>query len=164
MLKNTPTRANNHISLWSQWSHSWKKSTSETGVPGFIIRWAVLILFALYFFIPIYWLVLATTKSAPELLELRPLAFGSIERLQEAWRRIIEYQDGEVFLWAFNSIKYVVWGLALSLAISFPRGIFWQLRVLRAAIYYSGWTLITMLLPPSALVLPLFMEFKTCSG
>jgi multiple sugar transport system permease protein len=160
MPKNTPSRNKEQPSLMSRWSQSWKKSTSDTGVPGFVIRWAVLLLFALYFFIPIYWLVLATTKSAPELLELRPLAFGSFERLQEAWRRIIEYQDGEIFLWAFNSIKYVVWGLALSLAISIPAGYILAVARFKGRHLLLWLTLITMLLPPSALVLPMFMELN----
>jgi multiple sugar transport system permease protein len=89
---------------------------------GFWLRWGLLLLFAAYFFVPLLWLVLATSKSAPQLLELNPLAFGSFQRIQEAWQRIIEYQDGEVLLWAFNSVRYALWALVLSLAISIPAG------------------------------------------
>src|SRR5512137_341694 len=102
--------------LLQRWGRFWMRTVGDQGILGFGLRWAVLLLFAVYFFVPVLWLVLATSKSAPQLLELKPLAFGSFERIQEAWQRIIEYQDGEVLLWAFNSIRYAAWGLALSLA------------------------------------------------
>jgi multiple sugar transport system permease protein len=82
------------------------RTGGDIGILGFGLRWAVLLLFAVYFFVPMLWLVLATSKSAPELLFLNPLGFGSFQRIQEAWQRIIEYQDGEVLLWAYNSIRY----------------------------------------------------------
>ena len=136
------------------------KTASDTGILGFGLRWAVLLLFAVYFFVPLLWLILAPSKSAPQLLELNPLAFGSFQRIQEAWQRIMEYQDGEVLVWASNSIQYAIWALVLSLATCIPAG------YILAAARFPGrrlllWlTLITMLLPPSALVLPMFMELN----
>src|SRR5512136_531798 len=108
--------------LLQRWGRSWMRTAGDTGILGFGLRWGVLLLFAAYFFIPMLWLVLATSKSAPQLLELPPLAFGSFQRIQEAWQRIIEYQNGEVLQWAFNSIRYAIWALALSLAICSPAG------------------------------------------
>ncbi len=146
---------------WQGWKHSWRKSTvGETGFLGFGLRWAVLLLFAVYFVVPLLWLFLAPSKSAPDLLERSPLAFGSFQRIGEAWQRIIEFQDGEVLLWAFNSIQYAIYALVLSLATCIPAG--YILAVAR----FPGrrpllWaTLIAMLLPPSAMVLPLFMELN----
>jgi multiple sugar transport system permease protein len=143
-----------------RWRHYWTKTEGETGILGFGLRWAVLLLFAVYFFVPLLWLVLATSKSAPQLLELKPLAFGSFERIQEAWQRIIEYQDGEVFLWALNSIRYAIWALALSLVISIPAGYILAVARFPGRRLLLWLTLITMLLPPSALVLPMFMELN----
>lgn len=160
MAKSTHSQTDSSSSLMFQLRRSWNKSNSDTGLMGSIIRWAILLFFALYFFIPLYWLFVATTKSAPQLLELHPLAFGSFERLQEAWQRIIEYQDGEILLWAMNSIKYVAWGLALSLAISIPAGYILAIARFPGRHLLLWLTLITMLLPPSALVLPMFMELN----
>jgi multiple sugar transport system permease protein len=147
--------------IGQRWKRHWKRTTGgEIGFLGFCLRWAVLLLFAVYFVVPLLWLVLAPSKSAPQLLVLNPLAFGSFERIGEAWQRIIEYQDGEVLVWAFNSIKYALWALVLSLVTCIPAG------YILAAARFPGrrlllWlTLITMLLPPSALVLPLFMELN----
>ncbi len=134
--------------------------SGDTGLLGFGLRWGVLLLFAAYFFIPLLWLVLATSKSAPQLLELRPLAFGSFQRIQEAWQRIIEYQDGEVLVWAINSIIYSLWALVLSLLISIPAGYILAIARFPGRRLLLWLTLITMLLPPSALVLPMFMELN----
>jgi multiple sugar transport system permease protein len=136
------------------------KTSGDTGIFGFGLRWAVLLLFAAYFFVPLLWLILATSKSAPQLLELKPLAFGSFQRIQEAWQRIIEYQDGEVLVWAFNSIRYAIWALALSLTISIPAGYILAVARFPGRRLLLWLTLITMLLPPSALVLPMFMELN----
>ena len=136
------------------------RTAGDTGFLGFVLRWGVLFLFAAYFFVPILWLVLATSKSAPQLLELKPLAFGSFQRIQEAWQRIIEYQDGEVLEWAFNSIRYALWALALSLVTSIPAGYILAVARFPGRRLLLWLTLITMLLPPSALVLPMFMELN----
>ncbi|MGB8648499.1 MAG: carbohydrate ABC transporter permease [Anaerolineae bacterium] len=130
------------------------------GILGFGLRWGVLLLFAAYFVIPLLWLVLATSKSAPQLLELPPLAFGSFQRIQEAWQRIIEYQKGEVLTWAFNSITYAIGGLVLSLASCIPAGYILAVARFPGRRLLLWLTLITMLLPPSALVLPMFMELN----
>ena len=137
-----------------------RKVIGDIGILGFCLRWGVLLLFGAYFFIPLLWLVLATSKSAPQLLELQPLAFGSFQRIQEAWQRIIEYQNGEVLQWASNSIYYAVWGLVLSLITCIPAGYILAVARFPGRNLLLWLTLITMLLPPSALVLPMFMEMN----
>jgi multiple sugar transport system permease protein len=160
MSKIDTLRSDKRPALLQRWRHFWMRTGSDTGILGFGLRWGVLLLFAAYFFVPLLWLVLATSKSAPQLLELKPLAFGSFQRIQEAWQRIIEYQDGEVLLWAFNSIRYALWGLVLSLAISIPAGYILAVARFPGRRLLLWLTLITMLLPPSALVLPMFMELN----
>lgn len=142
------------------WRRSWLRTVGDTGWLGFGLRWGVLLLFAAYFFIPMLWLVLATSKSAPQLLDLPPLAFGSFQRIQEAWQRIIEYQNGEVLQWGLNSILYTASGLALSLASCLPAGYILAIARFPGRRLLLWLTLITMLLPPSALVLPMFMELN----
>jgi multiple sugar transport system permease protein len=147
--------------LLQRWKYFWMRTGgSDIGIVGFVLRWGVLLLFAAYFFVPVLWLVLATSKSAPQLLELKPLAFGSFQRIQEAWQRIIEYQDGEVGVWALNSIGYAVLGLTMSLAISIPAGYILAIARFPGRRLLLWLTLITMLLPPSAMVLPMFMELN----
>lgn len=160
MSKIDTQRLDSRPPLMQRWRHFWMRTGSDTGILGFGLRWGVLLLFAAYFFIPLLWLVLATSKSAPQLLELNPLAFGSFQRIQEAWQRIIEYQNGEVLTWAFNSIRYAAWGLTLSLASCIPAGYILAIARFPGRHLILWLTLITMLLPPSALVLPMFMELN----
>ena len=160
MAKINTRHPDSRPSLLQRWRHLWMRTRGDLGIFGFGLRWAVLLLFAVFFFVPMLWLVLATSKSAPQLLVLNPLAFGSFQRIQEAWQRIIEYQDGEVLLWAFNSIRYSLWALVLSLAISLPAGYILAVARFPGRRLLLWLTLITMLLPPSALVLPMFMELN----
>ena len=160
MSKIEPLRPDSRPTLLQRWGRFWMRTAGDTGTLGFVLRWGVLLLFAAYFFIPLLWLVLATSKSAPQLLELPHLAFGSFQRIQEAWQRIIEYQNGEVLQWAFNSIRYAAFGLALSLASCIPAGYILAIARFPGRRLLLWLTLITMLLPPSALVLPMFMELN----
>jgi multiple sugar transport system permease protein len=160
MSKIDTLRPDSRPALLQRWGHFWTRTAGDTGILGFGLRWGVLLLFAAYFFVPLLWLVLATSKSAPQLLELNPLAFGSFQRIQEAWQRIIEYQDGEVLQWVFNSVSYAAWGLTLSLASSIPAGYILAIARFPGRRPLLWLTLITMLLPPSALVLPVFMELN----
>jgi multiple sugar transport system permease protein len=160
MSKSDTLRPDPRPALLQRWGRFWMRTTGDTGLLGFGLRWGVLLLFAAYFFVPILWLVLAPSKSAPQLLELPPLAFGSFQRIQEAWQRIIEYQDGEVLQWVFNSIQYAIWALALSLATCIPAGYILAIARFPGRRLLLWLTLITMLLPPSALVLPMFMELN----
>lgn len=160
MTKIDTLRPDYRPTLLQRWRHFGMRIAGDTGFLGFGLRWGVLLLFAAYFFVPILWLVLATSKSAPQLLELKPLAFGSFQRIQEAWQRIIEYQDGEVLQWVFNSVRYALWALTLSLATSIPAGYILAVARFPGRRPLLWLTLITMLLPPSALVLPMFMELN----
>ena len=160
MSKIDTVRPDKRPALLQRWGRFWMRTVGDTGTFGFSLRWAVLLLFAAYFFIPMLWLVLATSKSAPQLLDLPPLAFGSFQRIQEAWQRIIEYQNGEVLQWALNSIRYAAFGLALSLASCLPAGYILAIARFPGRRLLLWLTLITMLLPPSALVLPMFMELN----
>lgn len=160
MSKIDTLRPDSRPALRQSWGRSWMKTVGDTGILGFGLRWGVLLLFAAYFSIPLLWLVLATSKSAPQLLELNPLAFGSFQRIGEAWQRIMAYQDGEVLVWASNSIQYALWALVLSLAISLPAGYILAVARFPGRRLLLWLTLITMLLPPSALVLPMFMELN----
>jgi len=106
------------------------------------------------------WLLLAPSKDTPQFSSLNPLAFGSFAQYITAWQNILSYQNGEVAIWFRNSLFYVLSSLLVSLAIGLPAG--YALAIMR----FPGrslllWlTLITMLLPTSALVLPLFMELN----
>ena len=137
-----------------------KMSTRNIGVFGSVIRWTILLIFLIYFVIPMIWLVLAPSKNTAQFTGLNPMGFGSFSQYFIAWKNVLTYQSGEVFLWFRNSFLYVVLSLLVGLAVGLPAG--YALAILK----FPGkslllWlTLITMLLPSSALVLPTFMELN----
>jgi multiple sugar transport system permease protein len=132
----------------------------DMGSLGAFLRLAVLLLFALYFGLPLLWLLLAPSKDQFAINKLNPLVFGNWATVLKSWNNINQYSNGEIWLWFRNSVIYAVSSLAIGLTICIPAG--YMLAVVR----FPGrklllWlTLITMLLPPSAMVLPLFLELN----
>src|SRR5438128_1825579 len=100
-----------------------RKNTSDMGILGSILRWGVLLAFAVYFVVPMLWLLLAPSKDTTQLFHATyPLAFGSWDRVIKSWQNVTSYQNGEVLLWFENSVKYAALSLLGSLAISIPAG------------------------------------------
>jgi len=121
-------------------------------------RVAVLLLFALFFGLPLIWLLLAPTKSDSALVGSNPLSFGSFAQLGTAWSDLLLYNDKEILTWAANSVYYAGASLVLTVLACLPAG--YALAVAR----FPGRrlllvvTLLTMIMPGSATVLPLFLE------
>jgi len=119
---------------------------------------ALLATFVLFFLIPILWLLLAPTKNASTLVSSNPYSFGSFGDLKANWTALLDFQDGAVKTWLTNSIWYSLAALAVTLVITVPAGYamakmeFAGRRLLLIA------SLVVMLMPTSALVLPLFLE------
>ncbi len=136
------------------------KNVREIGFLGSILRWVLLLIFLIYFVIPMIWLLIAPSKATTQFSTLNPLAFGSFAQYYCCLEERFQLSKSEVFLWFRNSFFYVLFSLLGSLVIGLPAG--YALAILR----FPGrsvmlWlTLITMLLPTSALVLPLFMELN----
>src|SRR5450759_3386849 len=102
---------------------SLRRYVGELGIVGYVIRLAILLIFAIYFVVPLVWLLFATTRDPSSLYgNWFPLTFGSIDRLVTSWNNIISYQNGEMFLWLGNSIRYAGLSLLGSLAICIPAG------------------------------------------
>jgi multiple sugar transport system permease protein len=132
----------------------------DIGGLGFILRLIVMLVFAIYFVVPILWLILAPSKDQFAITTLNPLAFGSWETVLKSWQNINAYQHGEIWLWFTNSIVYVVSSLLIGLAIAIPAGYALAIARFPGRKLLLWLTLITMLLPPSAMVLPLFLELN----
>ena len=128
--------------------------------PLHALRHVVLWGFALFCLIPIIWLVLAPTKTDGQILNDFPLAFGSFDQVAVAWNGLSRYGDGMILRWALNSLIYVAAGMAGAIGSSLLAG------YALAALPFPGrkvvlWvTLIMMVMPGTALVLPLFMELN----
>jgi multiple sugar transport system permease protein len=122
------------------------------------LRFVILLLFGIFFGVPVLWLFIAPTKEHKQLLSLPPLAIGNWSNVLDSWERLTNYNRGIMFTWAKNSVWYVAFALALCMAVTIPAG------YLLANVRFKGrrvllWaTLILMLLPSDATVLPMYME------
>lgn len=138
----------------------YRRILGSMSLAEFIFWLVLLIAFALFFGLPLIWLLFAPSKLDNELLNLPSLAFGDLNNYVRAWNNLNVYQEGVLVRWGLNSLFYTFSSLLLSLAISVPAGYalatnkFFGRRVILWA------TLITMILPASALVLPLFLEMN----
>jgi multiple sugar transport system permease protein len=120
----------------------------------------LLTLFALFFLIPIVWLLLATTKSEAGLINGNPFSFGSLGQLRANWDRVLAFQDGAVKTWMLNSVVYAGLALVITLAVSIPAGYALAKMEFRGRRLLLVTTLVVMLMPTAALVLPTFLEIN----
>jgi multiple sugar transport system permease protein len=147
------TRARRPMSL--------RRYLGDLGIVGYVVRLAILLVFAVYFVVPLVWLLFATTRDSASLNNnANPLTFGSLDRLVTSWTDIVNYQNGEMAVWLGNSVRYAVLSLAGSLAICVPAGYVLAIGRFPGRKLLLWLTLITMLLPVSALVLPMFLELN----
>jgi multiple sugar transport system permease protein len=122
-----------------------------------IIVLAVLVVF---FVLPVIWLVLAPSKTADQLISEFPLSFGSFEQIGAAWQHLVAFQNGAIFVWLGNSAIYSIGSLILTLLTSVPAGYALALTRFKGRKLLLSITLVVMIMPSAALVLPTFLELN----
>ncbi|TFV98234.1 carbohydrate ABC transporter permease [Leifsonia flava] len=120
----------------------------------------VLITFAAFFILPIVWLVLAPTKSNSQLLLDGPFSFGSFDQLAANWDQLFAFGSGVFTTWIGNSVFYSFSALVITLIVSIPAGYALALIEFKGRRLLLVTTLIVMLIPNTALVLPIFLELS----
>jgi multiple sugar transport system permease protein len=127
---------------------------------GRVLAILILAVFVLFFVVPLIWLVLAPTKTDRQLLLDAPFMFGDFETLAANWESLVTFQKGLIWTWITNSAFYCVAALAITLIISIPAGYALALTEFRGRKALLAATLIVMLVPNTALVLPIFLELS----
>lgn len=125
-----------------------------------ILMVTILVGFVAFFVIPIVWLLLAPTKDGPGLLLGDPFSFGSFEQLAANAEALFAFQNGVFWIWLGNSSLYSFGALALTLVVSIPAGYALALVDFAGRKLLLVTTLIVMLIPNTALVLPIFLELS----
>lgn len=120
----------------------------------------VLFFFTAFFFVPIVWLFLAPTKTDGQLLTQSPFAFGSLSTLGHTFHRIVTYGDHGLLVWLKNSAIYSFGGTALAVLAAIPAGYGLALTHFVGRRLLLSITLVVMIMPATALVLPLFLEIN----
>jgi multiple sugar transport system permease protein len=120
----------------------------------------VLLVFAAFFILPIIWLLLAPTKTNTQLLLDGPFSFGSFDQLAANWNELFAFGSGVFATWIGNSAYYSFAALAITLVVSIPAGYALALIEFKGRRLLLVTTLIVMLIPNTALVLPIFLELS----
>jgi multiple sugar transport system permease protein len=124
------------------------------------VRTAILLVFAIFFIAPVLWLILAPTKSDHALVTSSPFSFGSFHNLALAWQHLDAYSDHLYRRWIGNTLVYSLSATAITLAISIPAGYGLALGKFPGRKLILTLTLVVMIMPAAALVLPIFLELN----
>jgi multiple sugar transport system permease protein len=118
----------------------------------------VLLLFVVFFVLPVLWLLLAATKTDGQLVNDNPLSFGSLHALRANWDALTAYQGDAILLWLRNSALYSGLALVITLCVAVPAGYAMAMTEFRGRRSLLVATLVVMLMPNATLVVPLFLE------
>jgi multiple sugar transport system permease protein len=124
-----------------------------------IIVTGVLGVLALYFLLPVYWLLVASTKSTGDLFGTSGLWFGDM-RFVENLVNVFTRDDGVYLRWAANSVLYAVVGAAVSTLLAAAAGYALAKFSFRGRETVFNVVLGGVLVPATALALPLYLMFS----
>jgi multiple sugar transport system permease protein len=130
----------------------------ESGVSG-TAAMALMFLLAIYFLLPIYFLIVAATKPQGDLASTFGLAFSHFDLFGNL--HTLFSRDGGIFgRWALNSVLYAVLGAAVGTLVSALCGYALAKFAFRGREFLFSVVLGGILVPTTALALPLFLLFS----
>jgi len=149
------------VKVWRAIFWRSQKLNNMTGLEN-AIRLIILLLFGAYFVMPLVWLALAPGRIWQDLYDLtKPvLIIGPLSQYVQAWTNIALFGKGLLVQWTVNSVWYTFASVALSVAVSIPTGYVLATMRFKGRQLVMWLTLITMIIPTSAMVLPLFLEMN----
>ncbi len=130
-------------------------------VLGLGLRLAILLTFAVFFIAPVVWLILAPTKSDQALITSSPFSFGDFHHVALAWKHLNAYSDHIYRRWIGNTLYYTLSATAITLVVSVPAGYGLALGSFPGRRVVLTLTLVVMIMPAAALVLPIFLELNS---
>jgi multiple sugar transport system permease protein len=122
-----------------------------------------LIIFAVISVIPMIWLLLAPSKEDADITNRHPLAFGSLSNYKKAWDNLQFFDNGVMFTWVINSLWYTAAIVILATVTASMAGFVLSASNIKFKRAFLISTLITMLVPPMALVVPIFVLMDAIS-
>jgi multiple sugar transport system permease protein len=139
-------------------SQSGTKRSPE--LASWLLKWTFFWLFILYTIVPIWWIVAAATKNNAEIFSTFGFFFGEPANILENWNRLITYKDGIVLKWLGNSVLYSVAIALLSTLLSTAGAYAFAKRRFPGRNLFYTIILGTIMIPSTALVLPLFLTMS----
>jgi multiple sugar transport system permease protein len=129
-------------------------------VLGLGVRMAILLAFATFFIAPVLWLLLAPTKTDKALITASPFSFGDLHHVALAWKHLDAFSDHIYRRWIGNTLYYALSATAITLAVSLPAGYGLAIGKFPGRKLILSLTLVVMIVPAAALVLPIFLELN----
>ena len=155
-LAATPPRA----SAGRRSRHGARRLPRPATAPGYLAAAALLAALLFFFILPVLWLLLAATKTDPQLVYRSPFSFGSWHALRHNWDALTRFQGDTILLWLRNSAIQASLALAITLLVGIPAGYALAMIEFRGRRALLILTLVVMLMPATTLVIPLFLEIN----
>jgi len=119
----------------------------------------IMAVFTVYFLLPLWWLLVASSKETGDILTTAPLWFADFHLLDNI-AELFAYRDGVYLRWLLNSVLYAALGGAIATLLAAMAGYAlakyrFPGRDLMFDIVLGG-----VLVPATALALPLFLIFS----
>ncbi len=124
------------------------------------VRALILATFAVFFVAPILWLILAPTKSDKALITSSPFSFGDFHHVALAWKHLDAFSSHIFRRWIGNTLFYALSATAITLVVSVPAGYGLAIGKFPGRKLILSLTLVVMIVPGAALVLPIFLELN----
>lgn len=117
---------------------------------------AVLVLAAAYFLLPVYWMLVASTKSSSDLFSTPGLAFADLN-FGRNLAELSRYDGGIYWRWVGNTVLYSVVGSMLTVAVCAACGYALAVFRFRGRALVLGAVLGSMLIPNTVLAQPIYL-------
>jgi multiple sugar transport system permease protein len=118
---------------------------------------------AVYFLFPLFWLIIASTKTTGDLFSTFGLWFGNDFSLLTNIRETFTHNDGQYARWMANTLVYSVVSSAGAAALATFAGYGFARYVFRGRGPLLGAVLGTIMVPTTALAIPTYLLFSKVS-
>jgi multiple sugar transport system permease protein len=119
----------------------------------------VMAICTLYFLVPVWWLIVAASKDRSQFTTTAPLWFADFNLFTNI-ANLVAYDDGIFFRWMLNSVLYAAAGASLATLLATMAGYALAKYLFRGRELVFNVILGGVLVPATALALPLFLLFS----
>ena len=142
-----------------------QRLSDQQGRPGGsrgmrVLVTGILVVVAVYFLVPVYWVVIAATKSTEDLFGSNGFLLGSEFSLWSNLHEVLTYDGGIFVRWFGNSVLYAGVGALIATYLAAAGGYALAKYRFRGRNLVFGAILGGVLVPGTATALPLFLLFS----
>lgn len=137
-----------------------RRKLDRTGKSQIVVT-GILVVVAIYFLVPLYWVVIAATKTTGALFATNGFWFGGEFALFSNIQQVFSYDGGIFVRWIANSVLYSGVGAVLATYFAAAGGYALAKYDFRGRQLVFGTILGGVLVPGTATALPLFLLFST---